>query len=35
MRGKGINYDTGFPGGETSLEHFDTALPVNGAIQPA
>src|SRR5262249_53190379 len=27
MRGKGINYDTGFsPGGETSREHFDAGV---------
>ncbi len=27
MRGKGINYDTGFdPGGESSREHFDTGV---------
>ena len=27
MRGKGINYDTGFsPGGENSREHFDAGI---------
>jgi hypothetical protein len=27
MRGKGINYDTGFhPGGTSSREHFDPAI---------
>ncbi len=27
MRGKGINYDTGFPpGGQSSREHFDADI---------